>query len=90
MVVPKVVESGSTHGVRGNVTFLFYGVTFNRIRTEESALAKSRVIVRPVVLHWMCLFHLSCRDGRREKTQTGFLMVSPKTAMERRQAGNED
>ena len=27
---------------------------------------------------------------KAEKTQTGFLMVSPKTAMERRQAGNED
>ena len=27
---------------------------------------------------------------KAEKTQTGFLMVSPRTAMERRQAGNED
>ena len=27
---------------------------------------------------------------KAEKTQTGFLMVSPKTAVERRQAGNED
>ena len=27
---------------------------------------------------------------KAEKTQTGFLMVSPKTAMDRRQAGNED
>ena len=38
--MPKVVVPT---GVRGNVTFLFYGTTFNRIRTEESALAKRLV-----------------------------------------------
>ena len=27
---------------------------------------------------------------KAEKTQTGFLMISPKTAMDRHQAGNED
>ena len=28
--------------------------------------------LRPVVLHWMCLFHLSCRDGRRRRHRLGF------------------